>query len=116
MPQRRARRQAKIEVLDVATKKRAHQKRQPATIDLGIKGLHIAVHSHAAYLWESEQDFADALGFLEAGLRGADYCVVIGDRQDTEQILAVLKRRGIDVESFKGRKRLSFIERSPSAD
>jgi PAS domain S-box-containing protein len=100
----------------VATKTRTHKKRQPATVDLGIGGLHIPVHSHAAYLWESEQDFADALGFLEAGLRGTDYCVVIGDRQDNEHIRAVLKERGIDVEGFKVRKRLSFLERSPSAE
>jgi signal transduction histidine kinase len=103
-------------VLDVAMKKPVQKKRQPATVDLGIAGLRIPVHSHAAYLWENEQDFAEALGFLAAGLRSTDYCVVIGDRQDTERMLAILKDRGIDVEGFKVRQRLSFIERGPRAE
>jgi signal transduction histidine kinase len=97
-------------------KTRVQPKRQTTKIDLGISGLQIPVHSHAAYLWASEQDFADALGFLEAGLRGTDYCVVIGDREDTERFLAVLKDRGLDVEGLKVRRRLSFIERSPEAE
>jgi PAS domain S-box-containing protein len=104
------------EVFNVATKKRAHQKRQLATVDLGIEGLRVPIHSHIAYLWESEQDFAAAVGFVEAGLRGSDYCVVIPDQLDVADILANLENRGIDVEDFKVRKRLSFIERSPWAE
>jgi PAS domain S-box-containing protein len=82
-------------------------------VDLGIAGWRAPVHSHIAYLWETEQDFAEAVGFLAAGLGGSDHCLIVGDRADNDRTLAILKRRGID----NGiRKRLTVLERTKSAE
>jgi signal transduction histidine kinase len=86
------------------------------TIDLGIAGWRVPLHSHIACLWETEQDFAEAVGFVEAGLRGTDHCVVIGGKSDLERILPILESRGIDIEEYKRRKRLTVLERADSAD
>jgi len=96
-------------------KTRVQPQRKTPTVELGVAGLRIPIHSHIAYLWETEKDFAAAVGFLEAGFRGSDYCVVIGDRRDNDRVLALLEDRGVDVEGFKVRKRLSILKRSSSA-
>jgi len=96
-------------------KTRVQPQRRTPTIDLGIAGWRVPIHSHLAYFWETEADFDAAVGFVEAGLRGSEYCVVIGYPREGERVLAVLRGRGVDVEGFKGRQRLSFIERGPSA-
>lgn len=85
------------------------------TIDLGIAGLQVPVHSHIAYFWETEEDLAEALGFLEVGLRGSDHGVVTGSRQDIERILDALDRRGLDVAGLQARRRLTVLERAPTA-
>jgi signal transduction histidine kinase len=86
------------------------------TVDLGIAGWKVPVHSHIACLWESDQDFGEAVGFVEAGLRGSDHCVVVGDRADLERILPILESHGIAVGEFRLRKRLTILERAASAD
>jgi signal transduction histidine kinase len=95
--------------------KRRTQPRKTPTVELGIRGVRVPIHSHIAYLWETEQDFVEALGFLEIGLLGADFCVVIGDRREHERILGLLQERGVDIAGFKVRKRLSFLKRRPTA-
>ncbi len=99
----------------MARKTHVQPQHKAPTVDLGIGGVRVPVHSHIAHLWETERDFAAAVGFLEAGLRGSDACVVIGSRADNERIRSLLGERGIDVAGFKAHKRLRFLERSPSA-
>jgi PAS domain S-box-containing protein len=89
--------------------------KQTSAIDLGIAGRRVPVHSHIAYLWKTEREFEDAVGFLEAGLRGPDHCVVVGDEEETAAVSAVLRKRGVDVEALTAEKRLVFIRPLPSA-
>jgi PAS domain S-box-containing protein len=100
----------------VATKPRRRPRRKTPTVDLGIGGWRAPIHSHIAYLWETEEDLARALGFVEAGLEDSDHCILIGDRRDRERMLAVLERRGVDVEGMQARKRLTVLDRPPSAE
>jgi PAS domain S-box-containing protein len=99
----------------VATKTRRKPRREALTIDLGIAGWRVPVHSHIAYLWESERDFAEAVGFLEVGLRGSDHCVAVGDEEETRRVLSLLERRGIDVRVLQDEKRLTILRPGHSA-
>jgi hypothetical protein len=60
----------------VAGKKRVLLQQVAPTVDLGIAGWRVPIRSHLAYPWQTEDDFARAVGFLEAGLRGSDHCMV----------------------------------------
>jgi MEDS: MEthanogen/methylotroph, DcmR Sensory domain len=72
------------------------------SVELGIRDQTVGVCDHIAYFWESEEEFAEAVGFLEAGLRSGDYCVVFGHPEANERVLAVLADRGFPQESLKG--------------
>ena len=98
-----------------ATRKRGPPRPRSPLVDLGIAGLRVPLHSHIACLWETEQDFAGAVGFVETGLKGSDHCVVIGNRADNDRILAILESRGLDVGAFQARGRLTVLERAPTA-
>lgn len=98
-----------------STKKRGPPRRRSALVDLGIAGRRVALHSHLAFLWETEEEFDEATGFLEAGLRGADHCVVLGDQHDIARFLSSLKGRGLDVEGPGAEGRLTTIERRATA-
>ena len=87
----------------------------PAEIDLSIAGRRVPVHSHIAYLWKTESEFAEAVGFVEAGLRGADHCVVVGDERETATVLSVLTKAGFDVEALVSEKRLVLVRPAVSA-
>jgi PAS domain S-box-containing protein len=89
-------------------------KRTP-TIDLGIGALRVPIHSHIAQLWKTQRDFEEAVGFVEAGLRGSDYCVVVGDESETGSVLSILEKNGFDVETLAAEKRLILVRPAPSA-
>jgi PAS domain S-box-containing protein len=93
---------------------RAKPQEPPPTVDLGVAGWRVPLHSHIACIWESEADLAEALGFVTAGLRGDDHCVIAGDAQDNQRILAVLDRLGVDVAAFMAGGRLRVVGRGPS--
>ena len=95
-------------------KRRLKPPRASPRIDLGISGWLIPLHSHVGYLWETEQGFEEAVGFL-AGLRDSEHGILIGDPRDNERVLAILERRGVDVRSQRRRKRLSVLERASTA-
>ncbi|HYL06695.1 MAG TPA: MEDS domain-containing protein [Thermoanaerobaculia bacterium] len=87
----------------------------PATVELGIAGLRVPLHSHVACLCETEQHLDEALGFVTAGLRGSDHCVIAGDAADNQRILGSLERQGSDVASCLAAGRLSLVDRGSSA-
>jgi len=81
----------------------------PATIDLGIRGARVPLHSHICYPFATEQEFAEAVGFLEAGLRAGDYCVVFGDDQYNQAVFSVLLEYGFDPDTLKAQGRLTWL-------
>jgi PAS domain S-box-containing protein len=85
------------------------------TVDLGIGGWRVPVHSHIACLVETEEHLAEALGFLAAGLRGSDRCIVIGEPEDNERLLRILASHGLDLASFELGGRLRVLARNLSA-
>jgi PAS domain S-box-containing protein len=95
--------------------KRATLLEAPPTVDLGIGGWQVPLHSHIACLCENAENMEEALGFLTAGLRGSDACVVAGDAADNQRILGILERQGVDVASCRASGRLRLVGRGLSA-
>jgi PAS domain S-box-containing protein len=87
----------------------------PRAVDLGIGGCHVPLHSHLACLCETAEHLEQAVGFLAAGLRGSDYCVVAGDAADNQRILGILERQRVDVASCRASGRLRLVGRGTSA-
>ncbi len=96
----------------LAQKRGARPRPRPAMIDLGIAGWRVPIHSHIARFLETEKDLAEALGFIEAGLRDSDHCVVIADKRDTERILSNLESRGLDIGGLQAQGWLTVLGRA----
>ena len=92
-----------------------HTTRQ-VTVDLGISDEHVAVSDHIAYFWETEEQFADAVRFLEVGFRGADHGVVFGHPDANAKVLSILKSHGFDHEKLGTDGRLTVLGGKPSGD
>ena len=85
------------------------------TVDLGIGGWHVPLHSHLACLCDNAEHLEQALGFLTAGLGGSDHCVVAGEAADNQRILGILEGQGVDVARCRASGRLGVVGRGPSA-
>jgi PAS domain S-box-containing protein len=89
---------------------------EPQVADLGMGGEHLPLHAHAAYFWETNKEFAEAVGFLEVGLRGADHCVIFGHEEANQAVCQILRERGFDLEALQAQRRLSVLGGSSSGD
>jgi PAS domain S-box-containing protein len=84
------------------------------TVALGIRGFRVPLHSHVSLLWNGEEEFAEAAGFLEEGLRGEDHCLLAGSRQGRSRILGLLRERALDVGALTAAGRLTVLAGAPS--
>jgi PAS domain S-box-containing protein len=98
-----------------AKKRRREPRREKPTVELGIRGWRIPLHSHIAYLWETNRDFEEAVGFIAAGLEGSDHCIVVGDEGETRRVLSILEKHRIPGENLQDRERLTLVRPAPSA-
>lgn len=85
-----------------------------AAVELGINDERVAVSDHIAYFWETEEEFTDAVSFLEVGLRGNDHCVVFGHPNANTKVLSALQNHGFDVNKFTEERRISVMGGKPS--
>ena len=86
-----------------------------AEIELGIYDERIAVSDHIAFFWETEEEFAEAVGFLDVGLRGRDHCVVFGHPTANNKVISALQTHGFDVKLLTEQRRLTVLGGKPSA-
>ncbi len=86
------------------------------TVALGIRDLRVPLHSHISYLWTNPKEFAETVGFLEAGLRGRDHCLLVGSKNTSGRVLSLLGERGFDVEALQATGRLAQFRGARSAD
>ncbi|HWP90604.1 MAG TPA: sigma 54-interacting transcriptional regulator [Thermodesulfobacteriota bacterium] len=89
---------------------------EPPSVKLGIKDEHVPLHAHVAYFWETDKEFADAVGFLEAGLLGTDHCVIFGHDEANQAVFKILRKRGFDVEALQAKRRLTVLRGNSSGD
>ena len=79
------------------------------SVPLGLRGESVAVGDHLALFYDTDEEFAHALGFIETGLRTTDHGIVFGIPSDTEHMLRVLGERGWDVGRLMREGRLSVL-------
>ncbi|MBC7909142.1 MAG: MEDS domain-containing protein [Pyrinomonadaceae bacterium] len=78
-------------------------------IELGIRDEQVSAGDHIAYLWQSDEEFAEGVRFLEAGLRGEDHCVIFGYEEANEKVCNLLSGRGFDVGALVSAGRLTLL-------
>jgi hypothetical protein len=78
-------------------------------VPLGIKGESVVAGDHLALFYDTEEEFTNALGFIQTGLYGTDHCIVFGIPSDTERMLRVLGDAKWDVERLMREGRLSVL-------
>lgn len=85
-------------------------------VDLGLSGEQVPLHTHLAYFWESDKEFANAVAFLAAGLRGEDHCVIFGHQEANETVCKILSAGGFDVDALLTSGRLTVLSGQSTAD
>lgn len=78
-------------------------------VRLGIDEAYVSAGDHIGYFWENEAQFEEAIGFLAVGLRGRDTCFVFGYDQANQKVLALLRKRGLDVDALREKGRLQLL-------
>ena len=87
-----------------------------AEVDFGIGEGKVPHTAHLAYFWETDKEFADAVRFLEAGLRGPDHCVIFGHAVANQAVCNILENRGFDVQDLIAQQRLTILGGNPSGE
>src|SRR5208283_3660461 len=84
-------------------------------IPLGITDDVVDLGSHLIYFWQSDDEFAQGVRFLEPGLLGEDHCVVFGHDEATERVFRLLQVKGFDTESLTKQRRITLLRRESPA-
>ena len=84
-------------------------------ISLGITNDVIALGSHLIYFWQSDDEFAQGVRFLESGLMGQDHCIVFGHDEATQRVFRLLQAGGFDTESLTQQRRITLLRREAPA-
>jgi hypothetical protein len=86
------------------------------SVPLGLRGESAAAGDHLALFYDTDEEFAHALGFIETGLRATDHGILFGIHSDTERMLRVLGARGWDVGRLRREGRLSVLQPEATCD
>ena len=86
-----------------------------AQIPLGISAGQVGLGSHLIHFWESDEEFARGVRFLEPGLAGGDHCVVFGHDEVTGKVFRQLEARGFDIDSLLRSRRITLLRRETPA-
>jgi len=86
--------------------------------DVLIGGTHggLPVSAHVAYFWNSQEEFADGVRFLEVGLLGEDHGVIFGHPEANREVCRILEERGLDLTRLVADGRLTILGGSAEAD
>ena len=83
-------------------------------IPLGITNDVVDLGSHLIYFWQSDEEFARGVRFLEPGLVGEDHCIVFGHDEATGRVFRLLQAKGFDTESLTKQHRITQLRREVS--
>src|SRR3974377_2164825 len=62
-------------------------------VPLGITNDVVALGSHLIYFWQSDEEFAQGVRFLEPGLLGEDHCIVFVHDAATQRVYGTLQEK-----------------------
>jgi hypothetical protein len=91
-------------------------RKQRQQVPLGIHDETAATGDHVALFYETDEQFAEAFGFVETGLKRGDHCILFGIPEDTSRMARVLEQRGQDVETLLSEGRLSILRPEITCD
>lgn len=88
------------------------------TVRLGIGAHDSFVHKcdHIAYFWETEKEFAEAVGFIAEGLKDRDHCVIFGYEEANQKVLKYLDGNGFNVARLLAQKRMTVLSAAHDGD
>lgn len=92
----------------------AHRKR--GSVDLGIRRERVSPGDHIAFIWETQDEFAEATGFLDAAIAGKEHAVIFGHPDANDRVCEVLRARGHDLDSLQREGRLTILGGAPKGD
>jgi hypothetical protein len=84
---------------------------EQSELSLGIVPSRVPPGSHLIYFWETDDEFARGVRFLELGLRENQHCIAFGHDEALEKITQVLRSGGFDVERLLQDRKLSILRR-----
>ena len=85
-------------------------------VPLGIKDENAVAGDHLALFYDTEEEFTNALGFIDTGLNGTDHCILFVISDDTDRMLGVLSERSWNVEDLMRKGRLSILRPEATCD
>lgn len=87
-----------------------------APVILGIRDEIAVTGDHLAFFYESDEEFEEALGFVDVGLRGTDHCMLFGIPDDITRFLTLLEARGWNTSGLMAEGRLSTLRPELTCD
>jgi PAS domain S-box-containing protein len=85
-------------------------------IRLGIGDDYVQLHTHITCFLENGEEFVRSISFLEEGLRGSDFCVLIGSEQDNERACRVLTDSGLQPDGAVAKGRIALVEAAETGE
>ncbi len=86
-----------------------------AVIPLGIAVGEVELGSHLIHFWETDEEFARGVRFLQPGLMGDDHCVVFGHDEAISNVFRQLDALGFDATSLLNSRRITVLRREAPA-
>ncbi len=72
--------------------------------------------AHVGYFWNTEEEFADGVTFLEVGLRGTDHGIIFGYDAANREVCRILESRGLDLTRLSAEGRLTILSGRPDVN
>jgi hypothetical protein len=85
-------------------------------VELGMYDARVPSGAHIAFFYESESEFKDSAGFLEAGLKGKDHCIIVQNQHIIYPLIRNLLERECDVARLLAEERLTILQPDIDAD
>jgi hypothetical protein len=85
-------------------------------VELGVLDERVPLGSHIALMWETEEQFAQGVMFLEAGIRAGDHCVIFGFEEACSRVCDVLAAEGFDLDDLRSRGRVTIVNGRETGD
>ena len=87
-----------------------------ADVGFAITDSGLSQSAHVGYFWNSPEEFADGVTFLEIGLRGTDHGVIFGHEEANREVCRILESRGLDLAKLSAEGRLTILTGCPDVD
>ena len=79
-------------------------------VELGIYDARVPYGAHIAFFWQNENEFKDSVGFLEAGLKGKDHCIIVQNQHIIYPLMRNLLERECDLARLLAEERLIILQ------